>query len=306
MGTLKTDNITARLGNAINLGLSGDTVTVPTGANLVVTDGLDASSLPTITVAKGGTGLTSSGSGNQALKMNSGGSALEYGTLPVAGGGTGATTHTANNVLIGAGTSAVTSVAPSTNGNVLTSNGTVWTSAAAGGGAGMVFISSATASDDATISFTSIGSTYDRYVFTLESIRPATDGGALYLLTSTDNGSSYDTGSTDYASSVRYSHGGTLYHDVNDNDAFMRLGPATGNATSESVNGTIELHSPSNAAMFTQVSGRGSYSHSSGPVKSFTQGGCRKSAADVDAVQFKMNSGNITSGTIRMYGIVNS
>jgi len=51
------------------------------------------------------------------------------GALPVANGGSGASTHTANNVLIGAGTSAITSVAPSTSGKVLTSNGTVWTSA---------------------------------------------------------------------------------------------------------------------------------------------------------------------------------
>ena len=56
------------------------------------------------------------------------------GTLPVNKGGTGAATHTANSVLIGAGTSAVTSVAPSTNGNVLTSNGTVWASTAPAGG----------------------------------------------------------------------------------------------------------------------------------------------------------------------------
>jgi len=52
------------------------------------------------------------------------------GTLPVANGGTGATTLTANNVLLGNGTSAPLEVAPGTNGNVLTSNGTTWTSAA--------------------------------------------------------------------------------------------------------------------------------------------------------------------------------
>jgi hypothetical protein len=52
------------------------------------------------------------------------------GTLPVANGGTGATTLPANNVLIGNGTSAVQVVAPSTNGNVLTSNGTGWVSQA--------------------------------------------------------------------------------------------------------------------------------------------------------------------------------
>jgi hypothetical protein len=54
------------------------------------------------------------------------------GTLPVANGGTGTTSLTANNVLLGNGTSALQVVAPGTSGNVLTSNGTTWTSAAAG------------------------------------------------------------------------------------------------------------------------------------------------------------------------------
>ena len=51
--------------------------------------------------------------------------------IPVAAGGTGLATLTANNVLIGNGTSNVTFVAPGSNGNVLTSNGSTWTSAAA-------------------------------------------------------------------------------------------------------------------------------------------------------------------------------
>ena len=55
------------------------------------------------------------------------------GTLPVANGGTGATTHTANAVLIGSGTSAITSVSPGTSGNVLVSNGSTWSSAAPSG-----------------------------------------------------------------------------------------------------------------------------------------------------------------------------
>ena len=50
------------------------------------------------------------------------------GTLPVANGGTGATSLTANNVLLGNGTSALQVVAPGTSGNVLTSNGTTWAS----------------------------------------------------------------------------------------------------------------------------------------------------------------------------------
>jgi microcystin-dependent protein len=50
--------------------------------------------------------------------------------LPVASGGTGLGSLTANNVILGNGTSVPNFVAPSTNGNVLTSNGTTWTSAA--------------------------------------------------------------------------------------------------------------------------------------------------------------------------------
>jgi hypothetical protein len=115
----------------------------------------------TLPVANGGTGITSFGTGvATALGVNTGsagafvvnGGALGTpssgtltsatglplttgvtGTLPVANGGTGATTLTANNVLLGNGTSAVQVVAPGTTGNVLTSNGTTWTSGSAPG-----------------------------------------------------------------------------------------------------------------------------------------------------------------------------
>jgi len=50
------------------------------------------------------------------------------GTLPVNRGGTGAATLAANNVLLGNGTTALQAVAPSTSGNVLTSNGSTWQS----------------------------------------------------------------------------------------------------------------------------------------------------------------------------------
>jgi hypothetical protein len=74
---------------------------------------------------------TADGTNGQTIRTNGSGT-LSFGTLGVAGGGTGATTLTANNVILGNGTSAVQFVAPGTNGNVLTSNGTTWVSAAAG------------------------------------------------------------------------------------------------------------------------------------------------------------------------------
>jgi hypothetical protein len=56
------------------------------------------------------------------------------GVLQTSSGGTGATTLTANNVLLGNGTGSPSFVAPGSNGNVLTSNGTSWISSAAAGG----------------------------------------------------------------------------------------------------------------------------------------------------------------------------
>jgi hypothetical protein len=89
---------------------------------------------------------------------------ISSGTLGVANGGTGATTLTANSVLLGNGTSALQTVAPGTNGNVLTSNGTTWTSAApttganpAGSGSELQFRSSGTAFGAVTGSSVSAG-----------------------------------------------------------------------------------------------------------------------------------------------------
>jgi hypothetical protein len=71
-----------------------------------------------------GAGKTAVIAGTLTLNGTVNGSAA----VGVANGGTGATTLTANNVLLGNGTSAPLFVAPGSNGNVLTSNGTTWAS----------------------------------------------------------------------------------------------------------------------------------------------------------------------------------
>ena len=87
-------------------------------------------------------GITAAGSQYQVFQSGSGGvptvgalqlgqSAAVSGQLGVANGGTGSSTLTANNLVVGNGTSAVSFIAPGTSGYVLTSNGTTWSSAAA-------------------------------------------------------------------------------------------------------------------------------------------------------------------------------
>ena len=92
-------------------------------------------------LTEGGTGATSAGAARTALGTAASGANSDITSLTglttaltVAQGGTGAATHTANAVLIGEGTSAISTVSPGTSGNVLTSDGTDWTSAAPGGG----------------------------------------------------------------------------------------------------------------------------------------------------------------------------
>lgn len=122
---------------------SGATVNVANGSKvMIVTDGAGAGAavfnanptevggtVTSVDVSGGTTGLTTSGG-----PVTSSGTVTLAGTLNVANGGTGATSLTANNVILGNGTSAVQVVAPGTSGNVLTSNGTTWQSTALPGG----------------------------------------------------------------------------------------------------------------------------------------------------------------------------
>ena len=134
----------ATLGGAVNL--AGPNTAVTTTFTLPAADGTSGQVLQTngsgtlsfgstslttgvtgiLPISNGGTGTTSTTFANLTTNVT--------GTLPVANGGTGAATLTANNVLLGNGTSALQAVAPGTTGNVLTSNGTTWASTAPAGG----------------------------------------------------------------------------------------------------------------------------------------------------------------------------
>lgn len=110
--------------------------------------------------------VTAQGSSGQVLHSN-GSSAPSWaaisasqdisGVVSVVNGGTGLATLTANNVMLGNGTNSPQFIAPGTTGNVLTSDGTTWTSSAPGTVSGIVSVSAAYSATtaDATIFFTS-------------------------------------------------------------------------------------------------------------------------------------------------------
>jgi hypothetical protein len=98
-----------------------------------------------------------SGSGVIGTSLSAGTLSLTT-ALGVSSGGTGLNTITANALLLGNGTSALQTLAPGTTGNVLTSNGTTWTSvpAAVSGVSTVGSISATSNAKGATISGTTI------------------------------------------------------------------------------------------------------------------------------------------------------
>jgi hypothetical protein len=176
---------------------------------------------------------------------------------------------------------------------------------------GLVYLASATASASATLDFTSnIDATYDNYLFILSDIVSASDTVRLYGRTTTNGGSTWDAGTSyEYVSSRIYAAGvsGTFYSDVSTGAAqlFMSSG-VVGSAAGETVGGIVHLMTPASANYCKIMWDMSVTGNTSGDLNLYKGGGRHKTAQNVDGFRFLMSSGNIASGTIRLYGIVNS
>lgn len=138
-------------------GTDGDSFAFPSGSDTVVAR----------TATQTLTNKTINGPDNTLTNISL--TASVTGTLPVANGGTGLATITANNVLLGNGTSAMQVVAPGTSGNVLTSNGTTWTSTAPVTGS-MTLLGTLTTTSGTTQSLTGIAGGYYQFYIELDGV----------------------------------------------------------------------------------------------------------------------------------------
>jgi len=221
---------------------------------------------------------------------------------------TGNNTPTAGGVTYGDGTTYAVTAAGS-SGQLLRSNGASAPSWVTASSSALVFISSATASNSASISFTGLSSTYAVYLVEIVSAVPSS-GSYLYMRYSINNGSSYET------SGYLYSHLGTssLNSGVNVDSSFGSIGyiSVTNNqgiitttASDGGQSGFVYIIDPSSSNN-TQVLISETHQSSSTKVCHSHGSGTRTSSTPINAVQFYMDSGNIASGTFRLYGIANS
>ena len=178
-------------------------------------------------------------------------------------------------------------------------------------GGGMTLISEQTASSSATIDFTSgIDDTYDSYVFKFINIHPSTDNVQFQFNLSTDSGSNYNVTktTTDFAAYHNESDTATnLYYDSSfdlaQSTSDQIFGRSIGNGSDESLCGTFQLFNPSSTTFVKHFIARCSYYYENNLTFDEYVAGYGNTTSAVNAIIFRMSSGNIDSGVIKLYGI---
>jgi len=184
----------------------------------------------------------------------------------------------------------------------------------------LVLLSEQTASASASISFTTgIDSTYPIYKFEFINIHPSTNHTDFKFNMSTDGGSNYNVTKTttffvayhsenDVASALQYSSSSDLAQSTSD----QRIAYYVSDDNDGSTSGELYLFNPSsttfvkhflaraNSVYKDTADGNSPYTHD------FYSAGYGNNTSSIDAIIFRMSSGNIDSGTIKLYGIKDS
>ena len=175
----------------------------------------------------------------------------------------------------------------------------------------LVFISRSTASSSSSLSITSgISSTYKEYIFMFNNIHPASASNFTFNL-SADSGSNYNVTKT---TSIFY-----YYHQESGSDAgggyvtSLDLAQSTayqplGNVEADndtSCSGYLHLFEPSSTTFVKHFISRVNvvYPATTDYTSDYYIAGYGNTTSAINAIDFKMASGNIDSGVIKLYGI---
>ena len=183
----------------------------------------------------------------------------------------------------------------------------------------MIFIKKLTASSSATLSFVDgtssvvLDSTYKEYLFTFNNIHAASDQVHFQFNMSVDGGSNYNVTKTTTAfragnyendSSTAFSY--LTSADLAQGTGFQNLeeGASMGNDNDQCLGGSLHLFNPSSTTFVKHFIARTNNAHWIDVSTDGFFAGYGNTTSAVDAIQFKMSSGNIDAGDICLYGIL--
>ena len=193
------------------------------------------------------------------------------------------------------------------NGTTIFDNGSM----ASGFGADLKFISKATASSSASISFTSgIDSTYKEYIFFLVNVHPQNTDQNFGINFSTDGGSNYNVaktgtfirayhGESGTPATLEYGTGGGLAQGT----GLQLIANGVKNDNDSGVSGYVHLFNPSSTTFVKHfISVTNCHQDNVQSINSFVAGYGNTTSA-INGVLFQMPSGNIDSGEILLFGV---
>ena len=181
----------------------------------------------------------------------------------------------------------------------------------------MVLIKTVTASSSATVSFVDgsddvvLDDTYPIYLFKFISVSGNPGDQLLFNGSDDDSSHAYNiTKTTTFFQAYQNEAGdssGLSYstsRDLAQSTGFQDLIGTLGNASDESCSGEMWLFNPSSTTFVKHFMSR--ITDTNTGCQDEYVAGYFNTTADITAVQFKMDSGNIDAGTIKLYGIKDS
>jgi hypothetical protein len=177
-------------------------------------------------------------------------------------------------------------------------------------GSSLVLLSTQTASSSATIDFTSdIDSTYKEYVFKFYNIHPETNNVKFQFNLTTDGTNFNVTKTSTYFASyhsevddagIAYSTGSDLAQSTSD----QPIAEDVGSDNDQAPSGSLFLYNPSSTTFVKHFLANMSNSQQTDYSQNIFVGGYGNTTSAITGIRFKFASGNIDSGTIKMYGVV--
>lgn len=177
--------------------------------------------------------------------------------------------------------------------------------AVAGGQPGLVLISTASASNDATVDFTGLDDTYDKYILEINSLVPQTNATTLYARVA-ESGPSWKSGASDY----RWALGSnidtpTAFDTGSAADSEIEISRASvGNAAGRNLNATVTISNPDSTSLNKVIKFDADLLSDIPRAERVTGAGVYVGTTNaIVGIRFLMSSGNITSGEFRLYGM---